>query len=100
MEAVQIHNGKKSNIHLEELNGKWKVWHFADKSYWNGAVALLLNCLRSYTDGEIQRFICFSGELYTKLNKKAIDKDSTIAVLPRALLQMWGLCRRLVFFRF
>lgn len=39
MEAIEIPNGEKSNIHLGELNGRWKVWHFVGKSYWNGAVA-------------------------------------------------------------
>lgn len=77
---MEIHNGKKSNIHLEELNGRWKVWHFAGKSYWNGAVPVPLKCLRACTDGEIQSFVCFffDHQLYTKLKKKAIDKDSCI----------------------
>lgn len=53
---MEIHNGKKSNIHLEELNSKWKVWHFADKSYWKGAVALLSAFTYRW---EIQSFVCF-----------------------------------------
>lgn len=56
---MEVHNGKKSNIHLEELNGRWKVWHFTVKSYWNGVVPVPLECLHTYTDGEIQSFVCF-----------------------------------------
>lgn len=56
MEGIEIHNGEKSNIHLGELNGRWKA-----DTLWAKAVEMVQQqgSLNACTDRESQSFVCF-----------------------------------------
>lgn len=94
MEAIEIHNGERSNIHLGELNGRWKVWHFVGRSCWNGAAPGLFKCMHRRGESKLC-LLLFDNQLSTRLNKVGIDTGCSIPGSPQGT-EKWGLHSRSV----